>query len=136
MSIRTGRFFSGRLLLGKHGIERVGNRRSSCGLIAQHIPQGEFAMSFLSTLDSVISYIGFMVGAPSISSPLDAKSPQPASTEAWFDAESSHAVPGKTLKNLPLRHGDDDQNGFGPGDRKCGNPAPGSGQFDCFGDIA
>ena len=29
-------------------------------------------MSFLSALESVASYIGFMFGAPSISSPLDA----------------------------------------------------------------
>ena len=106
-------------------------RTADCVNFVQEVP----AMSVLSALESAVSYIGFMFGAPSISSPLDAKS-LALTTQAALNSDYS-AGDSRDMKSIgtPLRNSGDDVD-FLPGDRNCGNPPPGSGQFDCFGDIA
>ena len=96
-------------------------------------------MSFLSTLDSVISYIGFMVGAPSISSPLDA--PLQGSRSQFERCEAARQITIQEDATWPEKpqhyHFDDLHAGLGMETAGCSDdPAPGSGQLDSFGGDA
>lgn len=93
-------------------------------------------MSLLSKFESTLSYIGFMVGAPSISLPLDATGLLLTSAAALFEDDTKPSIEGMLQIDFPKSHFDEGLVGVGLGDRKCGSPAPGSGQLDCFGDIA
>lgn len=94
-------------------------------------------MSLLSKFESTLSYIGFMVGAPSISSPRPdrpANSSNPAA--AAQDFEEFDAADGLRLRPLE-NHLDDLHSGLGMETAGCrDNAPPGSGQLDRFGELA
>jgi hypothetical protein len=96
-------------------------------------------MSFLSALDSALSYIGFMFGAPSISAPWDAPLRGEYSPTDKLEVPRQSAIEEDTGWSVkPQRyHLDDLHAGLGMETAGCcDDPAPGSGQLDCFGDFA
>ena len=92
-------------------------------------------MSVLSALESAVSYIGFIFGAPSISSPLDAKSLALTAQAALVGDEDRSEFRGMKSIDLPLRHGAEENYGFGFGERMSSNPPPGLGHVDHFGKL-
>lgn len=94
-------------------------------------------MSLLSKFESTLSCIGFMFGAPSISSP-------------WPSRRASAANPAETTEGVaalnaterlqlhPMEdHLDDLHSGLGMETAGCrDNAPPGSGQLDSYGELA
>lgn len=93
-------------------------------------------MSYLSKFESALSYIGFMVGAPSISSPLDAQPVRPAPDATLMAGAAADRAVDVPSIGLPLSNGQEEKFGFGNGERMSATPPPGSGQLDRFGDFA
>ena len=98
-------------------------------------------MSFMSALESVASYIGFMFGAPSISSPLDAPLVAGSLSESEWTRGDANEVDDDDAARCPWaaqRWGGDDDLQIGTRRTLAGcflDPPPGSAQFDRFGNF-
>ena len=101
-------------------------------------------MSFLSALESVASYIGFMFGAPSISSPLDAPLAGGSLSESEWTRGNANEVDdddddaARRFWAAQRWNGIDElQLGTRWTPDGCSHdPPPGSAQLDRFGDFA
>lgn len=97
-------------------------------------------MSVLSSIDSVFSYIGFLFGAPSISSPLDAPLRKEALSAVGSEDVTNADIGSRWAQRPPLlpleNHLDDLHIGLGMETVGCcDDVTPGSGQIDSFGEI-
>lgn len=99
-------------------------------------------MSFLSALESVASYIGFMFGAPSISSPLDAPLAGGSLSKCEWTSGDANEIDDDDAARCPWaaqRWAGVEELQLGPEWTPDGcfqDPPPGSAQFDRFGDFA